>query len=268
MNLAILNDKQTAVTPFSFDDFAIRALTIDGEPWFVAADVCDALGLENTSQAVKGRADRGNQDGLDSEEQGVATVTTPSGDQQMLVVNESGLYSLTFKSRKPEAKRFKRWVTSEVLPSIRKTGSYSVQAPAFALPDFANPASAARAWAIQYEAAQTLAIERDHAIKTKAQIGDKRQATSMAKVAVANREVAKLKDQLGFSARHATILQVEEALGGEFHFLPLRNWCKHGAVTPEVVPDKRYPNGVKAWPAGAWLAVYGVDLVELFGEVA
>ena len=140
--------------------------------------------------------------------------------------------------------------------------------PAFALPDFTNPAAAARAWADAMEASQTLAIERDHAIATKAHIGDKRQATAMANTAKANREAAKLRDQLGFSARHATILQVEDAMQGDFNFLPLRNWCKAHEVTPEVVPDKRYPKGVKAWPAGAWLAVYGVRLDKLFGEVA
>lgn len=137
-----------------------------------------------------------------------------------------------------------------------------------ALPDFTNPAAAARAWADAMEASQTLAIERDHAIATKAHIGDKRQATAMANTAKASREAAKLRDQLGFSARHATILQVEDAMQGDFNFLPLRNWCKAHEVTPEVVPDKRYPKGVKAWPAGAWLAVYGVRLDKLFGEVA
>lgn len=112
-----------------------------------------------------------------------------------------------------------------------------------------------------------IAAERDHAIATKAQIGSKREATAMATAATAKREAAKLKDQLGFSARHATILQVEGATGGDFSFVDLRRWCKANEVTPETVPDKRYPKGVKAWPAAAWAAVYGVDLVELFGEV-
>ena len=116
---------------------------------------------------------------------------------------------------------------------------------------------------------EQLAIEqRDHAIKTKAQISDKKTATAMATASKHSREAAKLRDQLGFSARHATILQVEDALGGDFNFLPLRNWCKANEVIPATVPDKRYPKGVKAWPAGAWLAAYGVRLDKLFGEVA
>jgi len=102
--------------------------------------------------------------------------------------------------------------------------------------------------------------ERDHAIATKAQIGSRREATAMANVAKANKEVARLKDQLGFSVRQATILQVEDATGQDFDFLPLRRWCQANEVVAESVPDKRYPKGVKAWPAAAWLACYGVDL--------
>lgn len=104
----------TALT-FSFSTQALRAVIIDGEPWFVAADVCGALALDDTSKAVSR---------LDDDEKGTNTVRTPSGDQEMLIINESGLYSLILTSRKPEAKKFKKWVTAEVLPSIRKTGRY------------------------------------------------------------------------------------------------------------------------------------------------
>ena len=110
-------------------------------------------------------------------------------------------------------------------------------------------------------------LERDEAIRTKAQISDRKTATAMATASAAKREAARLKHELGFSARHATILQVEVAIGGDFDFAPLRRWCKAHEVTPQTVPDKRYPKGVKAWPAGAWADCYGVDLAELFGEV-
>ncbi|PXX59532.1 Prophage antirepressor [Pseudomonas sp. LAMO17WK12:I10] len=117
--------RQTAaIIPFSFDKQQVRTLLIDGLPWFVAADVCASLAIANVSLAVNGRADR-DSDGLDEDEKGIATVNTPSGAQEMLVVNESGLYALIFKSRKAEAKRFKKWVTAEVLPAIRKTSSYT-----------------------------------------------------------------------------------------------------------------------------------------------
>lgn len=105
---------------FVFDDGergarGVRAVMIDGEPWFVAADVCAALHLPDTHKAVAR---------LDDDEKGRNSIPTLGGDQEMTVVNEPGLYSLVLGSRKPEAKRFKRWVTHEVLPSIRRTGAY------------------------------------------------------------------------------------------------------------------------------------------------
>jgi anti-repressor protein len=101
---------------FNFDGAALRTVSIDGEPWFVAADVCVALGIEQTRHALER---------LDDDERGVVSITTLGGPQKTGAVNESGLYSLIVGSRKPEAKRFKKWVTSEVLPQIRKTGSYN-----------------------------------------------------------------------------------------------------------------------------------------------
>lgn len=122
----VMSDISTAVSnviPFNFGKQQVRTLLIDDKPWFVAADVCASLAIGNVSLAVNGRADR-DTDGLDEDEKGIATVNTPSGAQEMLVVNESGLYALIFKSRKAEAKRFKKWVTAEVLPAIRKHGRY------------------------------------------------------------------------------------------------------------------------------------------------
>lgn len=110
------------VTPFNFDQYQVRTLRHDdGEVWFVAPDVCDALDVGNVSMAVNR---------LDDDE--CTLITIEGGSSNGLPVNcinESGLYSLVLTSRKPEAKRFKKWVTSEVLPSIRKTGSYSMAQP-------------------------------------------------------------------------------------------------------------------------------------------
>lgn len=106
-----MNDIQV----FDFEDNAVRVVDIDGEPWFVAADVCRVLDLSNPSKAC---AD------LDDDEKGLTNSYTPGGTQEMRVINESGLYNLIFRSRKPEAKKFRKWVTAEVLPSIRKTGMY------------------------------------------------------------------------------------------------------------------------------------------------
>ena len=102
------------IIPFSFEDHAVRVITQDTQPWFVLADVCDVL--EHTNSRVA--AER-----LDEDEKGVSTIYTPGGPQEMNIINESGLYNTIFTSRKPEAKRFRKWVTGEVLPNIRQTGS-------------------------------------------------------------------------------------------------------------------------------------------------
>ena len=94
----------------------IRAVEIDGEPWLVGKDVAEALGYKNTRQAIATN--------VDEEDRGVHSVDTPSGVQEMTVINESGMYSLVLSSKLPTAKKFKRWVTSEDLPSIRRTGGY------------------------------------------------------------------------------------------------------------------------------------------------
>ena len=103
---------------FQNSGFQIRGGLINNEPYFVAKDVCEALGLGNVSQAISR---------LDDDEKGIYKIDTLGGEQNLLHINESGLYSLVLTSSKPDAKAFKKWVTSEVLPSIRKTGSYSIQ---------------------------------------------------------------------------------------------------------------------------------------------
>ncbi|WP_218668667.1 BRO-N domain-containing protein [Aeromonas hydrophila] len=134
----------------SFENFQIRIITDEqGDPWFVAKDVCEALGYTNNRKALS--------DHVDEEDVTKRDTLTKGGIQAVSCINESGLYSLILGSKLESAKRMKRWVTSEVLPSIRKTGSYG--APAANLPDFSNPAAAARAWAEEYERGQVLAIE-------------------------------------------------------------------------------------------------------------
>lgn len=94
----------------------VRMLIIDGEPWFVGKDVAEILSYKNTADALYKH--------VDEEDKGVAKCDTLGGTQNMTIINESGLYSLILRSRLPEAKAFKRWVTSEILPSIRKHGGY------------------------------------------------------------------------------------------------------------------------------------------------
>lgn len=103
---------------FVHEDFGqVRVIEQNGEPWFVAADVCRALDIADTWNALQR---------LDGDEKGTCSISTLGGEQKVSIVNEPGLYSLVLGSRKPEAKAFKRWITHEVLPAIRKTGSYSL----------------------------------------------------------------------------------------------------------------------------------------------
>lgn len=105
---------------FTFEDQQIRALTIEGEPWFVGKDVAEVLGYSNSRKAIA--------DHVDSEDKGVTKCYTLGGTQQIAIINESGLYSLILSSKLPKAKEFKHWVTSEVLPTIRKHGAYMTSA--------------------------------------------------------------------------------------------------------------------------------------------
>jgi len=108
------------VIPFDFRSAEVRAVvTEDGEPWFVLDDVAPALGYTRSRDA--GRI-------LDPDEKGAHIVRTPGGAQKMTTLNESGVYHLCFKSRRPEARAFRKWVTAEVLPAIRKTGRYEMPA--------------------------------------------------------------------------------------------------------------------------------------------
>lgn len=104
---------------FDNEEFGeIRTVLVDGEPWFVGKDVASALGYAKPADAIGKR--------VDLEDRGISKMETPSGRQDMVIINESGLYSLIFSSKLESAKRFKHWVTSEVLPSIRKTGEYAM----------------------------------------------------------------------------------------------------------------------------------------------
>lgn len=102
---------------FSNPDFGtIRTIEQNGEPWFVGKDVAEVLGYSDTAQAIRKH--------VEEEDKGVVEMTTPGGKQPLTIINESGLYSLILSSKLPTAKKFKRWVTSEVLPAIRKHGGY------------------------------------------------------------------------------------------------------------------------------------------------
>lgn len=134
-------------TVFTFDKMDVRVIRKDGEPWFVASDVLNTLTL-----------DRKALERLDADEKGVSSIHTLGGAQEQTIINESGLYSLTLTSRKPAAKRFKKWVTSEVLPSIRKTGTYTVGQPQ---PAFQIPATLSAALRLAAEQAEQIERQQE-----------------------------------------------------------------------------------------------------------
>ncbi|WP_084493767.1 BRO family protein [Mannheimia granulomatis] len=127
---------QSQLSTFNFENSAIRVIAINGESWFIAKDVCDAIGIDNNRKALLA---------LDDDEKGVTLSNTLGGQQEMNIISESGMYTLILRCREAVKKgsvphRFRKWVTSEVLPQIRKTGQYSTQTQ-LTLPDDQLPLS-------------------------------------------------------------------------------------------------------------------------------
>ena len=244
--------KNAQFQQFNFEGCNIRT-TVDtcGNPWFVAKDVCDLLEHSDVSMTVKR---------LEEDEKGTSIICTLGGDQSMTTINESGLYSLIVTSRKPEAKRFKKWVTAEVLPSIRKKGSYRVQPNSVLPTTYIQALEHLIATEKQKEAA-LLAL--DVAVATKAEIGSRREATSMAKASSAVRERNKALEELGRAKSTATIRAVNKATGGDYQFKQLKDWCNYKEVQIGRVTDPLYGK-VNTYPAAAWQAVYGIDLAKVF----
>ena len=154
----------------------VRTTVIDGEPWFVAADVCHALDIGNPSDALNR---------LDSDERTLVSIEGASNGKPVNGVNEPGLYSLVLGSRKPEAKKFKRWITHEVIPAIRKTGGYQV------------PQSPAEQMAQGILAAQKLLAEKDKRIEEMRPKEIFADAVSVSKTDILIGDLAKLIKQNG-----------------------------------------------------------------------
>lgn len=165
-----MNDLQT----FNNEEFgSVRTIQIDNEPWFVAKDITDRLEYQNGRKAVA--------DHVDEEDKGVTKCDTLGGSQNITIINESGLYSLVLSSKLPSAKKFRRWITSEVIPSIRRTGGYK-------LPQ--TMSEALRLYADELEKNAKL-IEENEKMKPKAEFFD---AVTDSKDAIPIGDVAKILD--------------------------------------------------------------------------
>lgn len=162
---------------FENEEFgSVRTIEVDGEPWFVASDIAKSLGYDTTAHMTRR---------IDEEDKGIQKVDTLGGEQNMTVINESGMYSAILGSNLPNARKFKRWVTSEVLPSIRKTGSYNMPQ---------TYAEALRALADKAEEAERLALENKE-MQPKAEFFD---AVADSKTALPMDQVAKVLQVKGY----------------------------------------------------------------------
>ena len=205
-----------ALTLFDYNGAEIRVLTKDGEPLFVAKDVCDVLGLADVSMSVRA---------LDDDEKLMQKIFVSGQNREMIVISESGLYTLIMRSNKPEAKKFRKWVTQEVLPSIRKTGAYLT--PETLSEMLAKPENAIKLF-------ETLKEERERrvALEEKIQIDAPKvlYADSVAgsKGSCLMREVAKMAKQIGLP------------IGGTRLWNKLREWgyiCKNSTEPTQAAME-------------------------------
>lgn len=224
---------------FDYDGMAVRAISINGDPWFVARDVATILGYVNPQKAVRDHCKR---------PQPVGVNDSFTLDQQTVIIPESDVYRLILRSNLPAAESFENWLMEEVLPAIRKTGAYT---PA-TLPDFSNPAEAARAWADQFE-------RRIIAERTKAQIGERREATAMNTASQAIKKVRKLEEQLDHLKEYCSIKRMSMIYHGiQFDWRELKAASAIMGLPPISVFDVNYQN-VNAYHRDVWQAVYAIS---------
>lgn len=214
----------TEMTVFNFDpNTNIRTAMINGEPHFVAKDICEALDIINHNGAITTLKENYERIGIDAK--GVVIyypLQTAGGIQETTVITEAGLYDLIAQSRKPNALKFKYWVHTEVLPSIRKSGSYSLMPKSFP--------EALRLYANELEMKELALKQRDEAVKTKSWIGSKREATSMATASTFSKQNDKLREQIGDSK---TFKQVK-AINWLGEFFDMRSANVYSAIGKQL----------------------------------
>ena len=302
---------QSLVKCFSNSVLGVNLTTIiiDMEPWFIAKEVATLLGYTNVSKAIGDHVDELDQrmlshseckelfgqnitdsetveniDDLKSNDSLPLENTTNISNRGMKFINESGLYTLIARSNKPEARRFQRWVTSEVLPSIRKTGQYAIQkqTPSYAIED---PIERAKAWISEQEEKraledktkaleaeneqleadnETLAQERDKAIQTKQQISDSKTAKALGRVGGLVTANNRLKDELYGNRNRRTIKAVAIAnhlKDKDINHHKLIKYCKEHNLEIIKVPDTNW-NEVNSYPIEAFKAIYPELIID------
>ena len=290
----------------------LTTVLIDMEPWFIAKEVATLLGYENTKQAILTNVDELDQRILSRSEcevlfgQSIADAetieniddlkglsdrplenTTNISNRGMKFINESGLYTLIARSNKPEARKFQRWVTSEVLPSIRKTGSYGLQITKedrlkLNVLNATDPDTRFKALSEleQYHTEQKKALEdkneqleanneiltqeRDKAIQTKQQINDSKTAKALGRVGGLVTANNRLKDELYGNRNRRTIKAVAIAnhlRDKDISYHKLKKYCKEHNLEIIKVPDTNW-NEVNSYPIEAFKAVYPELIID------
>ncbi|WP_297948194.1 BRO family protein [uncultured Campylobacter sp.] len=240
---------------FKNENFEIRvAVDETGEPLFCLADVCKILELANPTHAVNAIKSEFELPTLN-----VGSFDTGYGVKEFTMITEPQLYFVLMRSDKPNAKPFRMWVNKEVLPSIRKTGSYTQNFIPQDLP------TALRAYANEVEQKQLALKQRDYALATKAWIGSKREATAMATASAAKREADKLRIKLDQSKEYATIKKVAgnmKTSEKNYNFYFLRDVSEELGKDRPFCEDKNYPRGLRAYHKDVWLKAYNIDITK------
>lgn len=201
---------------FNYDGVQVRTILRNGEPWFVAKDVCDVLGISNGRDAVS-RLD-------DDEKDGVGITDAIGREQQVTIINEAGLYSLILTSRKPEARQFKRWITHEVLPSIRKHGLYAKN-------ELLNNPD------LLIEVATKLKEEQEARFFAESQLEEQRPLVSFAETCLGSKDSILVRELAKIASKDGLIV-------GEKHlYKRLREWKliqKHGTEPTQTAIDRGF----------------------------
>jgi anti-repressor protein len=214
------------VVPFQFGQQTIRTVTVDGVLWFVAADVAGALGYSTTAAMTRS---------LDDDEKGVQNLHTPGGEQAMSVVTEAGAYTLAMRSQIEQAKKFRRWLAHDVVPSINRTGSYSVQ------PELAGAELLARA---VLEAQSMLAAkdERIAELEPRAEVADRLLLSAEGDLSVA--DTAKILTRAGVKTGQARLFQQLALMAWTYRGRADGRWRVYGRVIEQglmsVLPSSHY----------------------------
>ncbi|MCY1698617.1 BRO family protein [Lelliottia sp. SL45] len=227
----------TVVKDFDFDGHAIRTMSDGiGEVWFVAKDVAEILGYGQATDMTRRLDDDEKQTRFDR-----------CSQNNQVLITESGLYNAVLGSQKPEAKRFKKWVTSEVLPTIRKTGGYNLipQTYSDALLEAAQQARRA-------EDAEKLLEKKDDQFKSvRGSYGNHVMQHN------------KYKHSKGEGFRHATIAHVKATIPGKYRWQNLANYCSYHNLPVEILTPHYRSVPLNSYPAEAWMAIYNIDISGL-----